>query len=147
MAMTSSLDFSLVVPDEQQPVVQAIPTRDEVGLSGVLHSLQGTGPADAVLAGRGGEPDVPHPVIVSDTFGLIKRAMTAPTVLMTGRWYDVLIAAKAGRSIGRMSVRHRRRCPCTLGEDVVAREGWRLGDAPRSASIAGGAGRRGKFRR
>ena len=61
------LNSSLVVSDEQQSVVQTILTRDDVRLSGVLHRLQSTGLADAVLAGRGGEPDAPHLMIVSDT--------------------------------------------------------------------------------
>jgi hypothetical protein len=79
MAMTSSWTPRSSCPMNAQSVGQAVLTRDEVGLSGVLHSLQGTGPADAVLAGRGGEPDAPHPIIVSDTVRSGNRPMNAPT--------------------------------------------------------------------
>jgi hypothetical protein len=71
------LDSPFVVSDEQQPVVQTILTRDDVRFSGILHRLQGTGLADAVLAGRGGEPDAPHLMIVSDTVRWGNRLLTA----------------------------------------------------------------------
>jgi len=79
MAMTSSSIHRSSCPMNAQPVVQTVLTRDDVRLSCILHRLQRTGLADAVLACRGGESDAPHLIIVSDTVSLDNRAMTAPT--------------------------------------------------------------------
>jgi len=61
------LNTAIVDADEQQPVIQVTVSWDDRWLAGVEHCLDRSALPDAVHARRRGEPDVPHPAIVSDT--------------------------------------------------------------------------------